>query len=204
MSSTATVKVLNASGDAKTFTVSGAAEKYYDISSLLVLDTTNGEYSANGAIVIVNDSDTVLSLTNYKFTSRTASSTKTADYVTVDNRAYAAAVKAISRVMTTADSAGVTSEWERTALKTGDTARLTINTPADIVSLTVDGKAVTNCTVNEDGSKTWVYAYVVDETDSGSHEIVVTDSKGRVSEPIATEEITVAAALRAQLFHSSG
>ena len=159
-----------------------------------MLDTTNGEYSANGAIVIVNDSDTVLSLTNYKFTSRTASSTKTADYVTVDNRAYAAAVKAISRVMTTAASAGVTSEWERTALKAGDTARLTINTPADIVSLTVDGKAVTNCTVNEDGSKTWVYAYVVDETDSGSHEIVVTDSKGRVSEPVATAEITVAAA----------
>lgn len=193
-SSTATVKVLNASGSIKTFTVSGAAEKYYDISSLLVLDTTTGEYSANGAIVIVNDSDTVLSLTNYKFTSKTASSTKTADYVTVDNRAYAAAVKAISRVMTTADASGVTSEWERTALKAGDTARLTINTPADIVSLTVDGKAVTNCTVNEDGSKTWVYAYVVDETDSGSHEIVVTDSKGRASEPIATEEITVAAA----------
>lgn len=191
---TATVRVLNASGESKTITVSGSAEKYYDISSLLVLDSTTGEYSANGAIVIVNDSDTVLSLTNYKFTSKTAPAAKSADYVVVDDRAYAAAVRAVSKVMTTANASDVTCEWESTKLKAGDTARLTVTTPADITCVTVDGIKVTNCTVNTDGTKTWVHAYVVDTDDTGSHEVTVTDSKGRVSEPIATDEITVEAA----------
>ena len=188
---TATVRILNTSGGSKTVTVSGAAEKYYDISSLLAYDTTTDEYSANGSIVIVNDSDAILSLTNYKFTSKSASVSKTADYVTVNSTTYAMAAKAVKTVMTTADSSGVTAEWETTDLKSGATATLTVNTPADIVKVEVDGVEITDCVVNEDGTKTWTHSFTVTENSSGDYEIVLTDSKGRISETISAGEITV-------------
>lgn len=188
---TATVRILNTSGGSKTVTVSGAAEKYYDISSLLAYDTTTDEYSANGSIVIVNDSDAILSLTNYKFTSKSASVPKTADYVTVNSATYAMAAKAVKTVMTTADSSGVTAEWETTDLKSGATATLTVNTPADIVKVEVDGVEITDCVVNEDGTKTWTHSFTVTENSSGDYEIVLTDSKGRISETISAGEITV-------------
>ncbi|MDD7194457.1 MAG: hypothetical protein PUH33_08120, partial [Clostridiaceae bacterium] len=188
---TATVRILNTSGGSKTVTVSGAAEKYYDISSLLAYDTTTDEYSANGSIVIVNDSDAILSLTNYKFTSKSASVSKTADYVTVNSATYAMAAKAVKTVMTTADSSGVTAEWETTDLKSGATATLTVNTPADIVKVEVDGVEITDCVVNEDGTKTWTHSFTVTENSSGDYEIVLTDSKGRISETISAGEITV-------------
>lgn len=188
---TATVRILNTSGGSKTVTVSGAAEKYYDISSLLAYDTTTDEYSANGSIVIVNDSDAILSLTNYKFTSKSASVSKTADYVTVNSATYAMAAKAVKTVMTTADSSGVTAEWKTTDLKSGATATLTVNTPADIVKVEVDGVEITDCVVNEDGTKTWTHSFTVTENSAGDYEIVLTDSKGRISETISTGEITV-------------
>lgn len=188
---TATVRILNTSGGSKTVNVSGAAEKYYDISSLLAYDTTTDEYSANGSIVIVNDSDAILSLTNYKFTSKSASVPKTADYVTVNSATYAMAAKAVKTVMTTADSSGVTAEWETTDLKSGATATLTVNTPADIVKVEVDGVEITDCVVNEDGTKTWTHSFTVTENSSGDYEIVLTDSKGRISETISAGEITV-------------
>ena len=188
---TATVRILNTSGGSKTVNVSGAAEKYYDISSLLAYDTTTDEYSANGSIVIVNDSDAILSLTNYKFTSKSASVSKTADYVTVNSATYAMAAKAVKTVMTTADSSGVTAEWETTDLKSGATATLTVNTPADIVKVEVDGVEITDCVVNEDGTKTWTHSFTVTENSSGDYEIVLTDSKGRISETISAGEITV-------------
>ena len=188
---TATVRILNTSGGSKTVTVSGAAEKYYDISSLLAYDTTTDDYSANGSIVIVNDSDAILSLTNYKFTSKSASVSKTADYVTVNSATYAMAAKAVKTVMTTADSSGVTAEWETTDLKSGATATLTVNTPADIVKVEVDGVEITDCVVNEDGTKTWTHSFTVTENSSGDYEIVLTDSKGRISETISAGEITV-------------
>lgn len=188
---TATVRILNTSGGSKTVTVSGAAEKYYDISSLLAYDTTTDEYSANGSIVIVNDSDAILSLTNYKFTSKSAAVSKTADYVTVNSATYAMAAKAVKTVMTTADSSGVTAEWETTDLKSGATATLTVNTPADIVKVEVDGVEITDCVVNEDGTKTWTHSFTVTENSSGDYEIVLTDSKGRISETISAGEITV-------------
>lgn len=188
---TATVRILNTSGGSKTVTVSGAAEKYYDISSLLAYDTTTDEYSANGSIVIVNDSDAILSLTNYKFTSKSASVSKTADYVTVNSATYAMAAKAVKTVMTTADSSGVTAEWETTDLKSGATATLTVNTPADIVKVEVDGVEITDCVVNEDDTKTWTHSFTVTKNSSGDYEIVLTDSKGRISETISAGEITV-------------
>ena len=188
---TATVRILNTSGGSKTVTVSGAAEKYYDISSLLAYDTTTDEYSANGSIVVINDSDAILSLTNYKFTSKSAAVSKTADYVTVNSATYAMAAKAVKTVMTTADSSGVTAEWETTDLKSGATATLTVNTPADIVKVEVDGVEITDCVVNEDGTKTWTHSFTVTENSSGDYEIVLTDSKGRVSETIPAGEITV-------------
>ena len=187
----ATVRILNTSGNSKTVTVSGAAEKYYDISSLLTYDTTTDEYSANGSIVIVNDSDTVISLTNYKFTSKSNSVAKTSDYVTVNSATYATAARAVKTVMTTADSSGVTAEWNTTDLKSGATATLTVNTPADIVKVEVDGVEITDCVDNEDGTKTWTHSFTVTENSSGDYEIVLTDSKGRISETISAGEITV-------------
>lgn len=189
----ATVRILNTSGNSKSVTVSGAAEKYYDISSLLTYDSTADEYSANGSIVVVNDSDAVISLTNYKFTSKSESIAKTSDYVTVNSATYAMAARAVKTVMTTADSSGVTAEWETTDLKSGATATLTVNTPADIVKVEVDGVEITDCVVNEDGTKTWTHSFTVTENSSGDYEIVLTDSKGRISETIPAGEITVSA-----------
>ncbi|MGN0546527.1 MAG: hypothetical protein ACI4I3_04270 [Acutalibacteraceae bacterium] len=187
----ATVRILNTSGNSKSVTVSGAAEKYYDISSLLTYDTTTDEYSANGSIVVINDSDAVISLTNYKFTSKSDSVAKTSDYVTVNSTTYAMAARAVKTVMTTADSSGVTAEWETTDLQSGATATLTVNTPADIVKVEVDGVEITDCVVNEDGTKTWTHSFTVTENSSGDYEIVLTDSKGRISETISAGEITV-------------
>lgn len=130
-------------------------------------------------------------LTNYKFTSKSAAVSKTADYVTVNSATYAMAAKAVKTVMTTADSSGVTAEWETTDLKSGATATLTVNTPADIVKVEVDGVEITDCVVNEDGTKTWTHSFTVTENSSGDYEIVLTDSKGRISETISAGEITV-------------
>lgn len=192
-SSTATVRILNTNGGSKTITVSGSAEKYYDISSLLTYDTTTDEYSANGPIVVVNDSDCIIALTNYKFTSKSAATTQTSDYVTMNASTFALAARAVRMVMTTPDTSGVTAQWETTDLKSGATATLTVDTPADIVKVEVDGVEITDCIVNEDGTKTWTHSFTATENSSGDYEIVLTDSKGRISETIPAGEITVSA-----------
>ena len=190
-SGTATVRILNTNGGSKTITVSGSAEKYYDISSLLTYDTTTDEYSANGSIVVVNDSDCIVALTNYKFTSKSAATTPTSDYVTVNASTFALAARAVRMVMTTPDTSGVTAQWETTDLKSGATATLKVDTPADIVKVEVDSVEITDCVVNEDGTKTWTHSFTVTENSSGDYEIVLTDSKGRISETISAGEITV-------------
>lgn len=193
-SSAATVRILNTNGGSKTITVSGSAEKYYDISSLLTHDPTTDEYSANGgSIVVVNDSDCIIALTNYKFTSKTAAVMPTSDYVTMNASTFALAARAVRMVMTTPDTSGVTAQWETTDLKSGATATLTVDTPADIVKVEVDGVEITDCIVNEDGTKTWTHSFTVTENSSGDYEIVLTDSKGRISETIPAGEITVSA-----------
>ena len=192
--SVATVRILNTNGGSKSITVSGSAEKYYDISSLLTYDATTDEYSANGgSIVVVNDSDCVIALTNYKFTSKTAATTPTSDNVTVNASTFALAARAVRMVMTTPDTSGVTAQWETTDLKSGATATLKVDTPADIVKVEVDGVEITDCVVNEDGTKTWTHSFTVTENSSGDYEIVLTDSKGRISETIPAGEITVSA-----------
>ncbi|MCR5690503.1 MAG: hypothetical protein K6G71_09675, partial [Clostridiales bacterium] len=168
-----------------TITVSGSAEQFYDLSPLL--SWTKSEdgttYVSDYDVVILNDSDVVLSLTTFKTTfSSLAEGTEPALAVTSNKRTLSFASMAVKKVLTSADTSTLDIKWDSTDLEAGATATLSVTTSDEIVSVTVGDTEITDYTDNGDGTRTWTYSFTVVENGEGSYDVILRDSFGRVSE----------------------
>ncbi|MBR2954000.1 MAG: metallophosphoesterase [Clostridia bacterium] len=177
-------------------TVSGAHEMYRRLASAIVWDetelATTGKYKTKYPIVIINTSDSILSLTQLKW----AFAVPTDDaelQVVVDSetpaRAYSVAKSVMAPFPYTDED--IKMEWSDTSLKEGAEVTLTITTPADIAKITIDGIEITEFTVDANGNKVWTYTFMVQETGENTYDILLFANNGKVSQPMVTETITV-------------
>ena len=177
-------------------TVSGAHEMFRRLQSVIVWDeevlATTGKYQTKYPIVIVNTSDSILSLTHLKWAFANAEAE--GDLQVVVNSETPAMAYAAARTVMTAfpyTDEDIKMEWSDTSLKEGSEVTLTITTPADIAKITIDGIEITECTVDENGNKVWTYTFTVVETGENTYDILLFANNGKVSQPMVTETITV-------------
>lgn len=171
-----------------TITVSGSAEQFYDLSPLL--SWTKAEdgvtYVSDYDVVILNDSDVVLSLTTFKTTFSSLAEDEEpvqAMFALTSNRhTLNFASMAVGKVLTSADTSTFDVNWDSTDLEVGATATLTVTTSDEIVAITVGDTEITEYTDNGDGTRTWTYSFTVQENGEGSYDVILKDAFGRVSE----------------------
>ena len=177
-------------------TVSGAHEMFRDLSKVIVWDEAEleatGNYKTKYPLVIVNTSDSILSLTSLKWAYENAVTPAELQVVvdpSVSTMAYLVAKSVMAEFPYTDED--IRMEWSDTSLIEGKEATLTITTPADIEKITVDGIEITEFEFDENGNKVWTYTFTVVEVGEKTYDILLYANTGKVSQPMITETITV-------------
>lgn len=177
-------------------TVSGAHEMFRGLSEVIVWDEAEieatGVYKTKYPIVIVNTSDSILSLTSLKWAYESAEINAELMVVVdpgVSALAYATAKSVMAEFPYTDED--IRMEWSDTSLIEGREATLTITTPADIAKITVDGIEITGFEYDGNGNKVWTYTFTVVEVGENTFDILLYANTGKVSQPMVTETITV-------------
>ena len=182
--------------------ISGSTEQFQKLNSAIIWDqnklANEGIYETVYPIVIVNTSDSVISLTSFKWAHTTApeggesSLTFNGDRSTGEQASYA-----VRRVMnnnnqsSSINDENISVKWSDKSFTEGKTATLTVTTPADVVKVTVGGNEIKNCEIDKDGNKVWTYTFVVTQTGEAEYEILFYDRNGLVDECVKTETIVV-------------
>ncbi len=184
-----------------TITVMGGTEMFRRLTPYLVWDDAaleQGIYKTKYPIVIINNSDTIASLTNFKWTySEEQSAGQQGLMLAVTSSTPEAAVMAFRRYSVSLEEdetfspENVNIEWNSTEFVEGAAATVVITTPVDVVGVTVDGNEVTDCEIDENGNKKWTFTFTVTETGEQSYSIVFTDKDGNLSDAVMTETIYV-------------
>jgi hypothetical protein len=180
----------------KYITVSGAHEMYRRLASVIVWDeevlATKGIYQTKYPIVIINTSESILSLTQVKWAFANADAGADVQLV-LDRETPALAYATTQSIMAAFPytDEDIKIEWSDTSLEKGTQATLTITTPADIAKVTIDGIEITEFTVDENGAKVWTYTFTVVESGENTYDIILYADNGKVSQPMVTETITV-------------
>lgn len=177
-------------------TVSGAHEMFRSLSEVIVWDEAEieatGIYKTKYPIVIVNTSDSILSLTSLKWAYENAETTAELQVVvdpSVSTMAYSVTKSVMAEFPYTDED--IQMEWSDTSLIEGKEATLTITTPADIEKITIDGIEITEFEVDGNGNKVWTYTFTVVEVGEKTYDILLYANTGKVSQPMITETITV-------------
>ena len=169
--------------------VSGSAEQFYDLSKLLSWTKAENEelYIADYTVIILNDSDAVLSLTTFKTAFATPEIAQSAALeVTSSRRTLNFAAKSIRKVLTSADTSTLDITWLTQDLTVGAEAVLSVTTSDEIVAVSVGDAELTEYTQNADGTRTWIYNFTVTENSDGSYDVVLKDAFGRSSQAFTT------------------
>lgn len=182
--------------------ISGSTEQFQKLNSAIIWDqnklANEGIYETVYPIVIVNTSDSVISLTSFKWAHTTApeggesSLTFNGDRSTGEQASYA-----VRRVMnnnnqsSSINDENISVKWSDKSFTEGKTATLTVTTPMDVVKVTVGGNEIKNCEIDKDGNKVWTYTFVVTQTGEAEYEILFYDRNGLVDECVKTETIVV-------------
>lgn len=184
-----------------TITVKGGTEMFRRLTPYLVWEENaleQGIYKTKYPIIIVNNSDTIVSLTNFKWTySEEQSSEQQGLMLAVTSSTPEAAVMAFRRYSVSLEEdatfspENVTVEWNDTQFVEGDSATVVITTPVDVVGVTVDGNEVTDCEIDENGNKKWTFTFTVTESGEQTYSIVFADKDGNLSETVTSETIYV-------------
>lgn len=182
-------------------TVMGGTEMFRRLTPYLVWDETaleQGIYKTKYPIIIINNSDTIVSLTNFKWTySEAQSAGQQGLMLAVTSSTPEAAVMAYRRYSVSLEEdetfspENVNIEWNSTEFVEGADATVVITTPVDVVGVTVDGNEVTDCEIDENGNKKWTFTFAVTETGEQSYSIVFADKDGNLSDAVMTETIYV-------------
>ncbi|MGN0487367.1 MAG: VWA domain-containing protein [Acutalibacteraceae bacterium] len=199
----ATLLCMNSNDSAPTIVnVKGGHEMYRRLTTYIVWDQellSQGIYKTKYPIIIINNSDCIVSLTNFKWTySESETAAQSALELAVTSSTPKAAVMAMRSFVLSdgedqdrVDISGVTLGWQNETVKEKETAVLEIHTDLSITAVTVDGVSVTDCSIGDDGQKIWIYRFTAAESGSYSPEVIVYDSSGKAGEPILADALTV-------------
>ncbi|MBQ7962537.1 MAG: Ig-like domain-containing protein [Clostridia bacterium] len=182
-------------------TVRGGTEMFRRLTPYLVWEENaleQGIYKTKYPIIIVNNSDTIVSLTNFKWTySEAQTSEQQGLMLAVTSSTPEAAVMAFRRYSVSLEEdesfspENVNIEWSSTDLVEGSQATVEITTPVDVVGVTVDGNEVTDCVIDENGNKKWTFTFTVTQTGEQAYSVVFADKDGNLSDAVMTETIYV-------------
>ena len=182
-------------------TVKGGTEMFRRLTPYLVWDETaleQGIYKTKYPVIIINNSDTIVSLTNFKWTySEQQTAEQQGLMLAVTSSTPEAAVMAFRRYSVSLEEEesfspeNVNIEWSSTKLTEGSQATVEITTPVDVVGVTVDGNEVTDCEIDDNGNKKWTFTFTVTQTGEQTYSIVFADKDGNLSDAVITETIYV-------------
>ena len=184
------------SGEAKT--VNTATDMYYDITEAA---------AKSGTILIRNTGNTILSLTNVKVT---FTEEATASLAIMSNTAINEAVQMVRAMYAPEEVQPFTPErfeasWNRSSVRSGEKATLTVKTSEDVEAITVDGVTIdTYRTRTQRTGWGWnakkvtyrEFTYTITASETADHEIVAVNAEGTASEAIHAVLTVRAAAQR--------
>lgn len=199
----ATVQLgLKAVDGAATYTIGNAAEKTVNTATDMYYDTT--EAAKSDTILIRNTGDAILSLTNVKVT---FTEEATASLAIMSDTAINEAVQMVRAMYAPEEVQPFTPErfeasWNRSSVRAGEKATLTVKTSEDVEAITVDGVTIdTYRTRTQRTGWGWnakkvtyrEFTYTITASETADHEIVAVNAEGTASEAI-TATLTVRAA----------
>ena len=208
---TAQVVIMNSSEKyPNSFELSGSHETFKKLNSAIIWnhekihyeDMSQNEYETLYPIVIVNVSDTVISLTTFKWAHTTppeAGQEASLNFM-VGNNTPMMATMALRRAMTvsedpeeskTYNEEDITMEWTNDSFVEGKEATLKVTTPPEVVKVTVGGIEIDECEIDDNGNKLWTYTFIVQQSGENTYEVIFYDYNGDSSEPVMTETIIV-------------
>lgn len=193
---------LKAVDGAATYTIGNAAEKTVNTATDMYYDTT--EAAKSGTILIRNTGDAILSLTNVKVT---FTEEATASLAIMSDTAINEAVQMVRAMYAPEEVQPFTPErfeasWNRSSVRAGEKATLTVKTSEDVEAITVDGVTIdTYRTRTQRTGWGWnakkvtyrEFTYTITASETADHEIVAVNAEGTASEAI-TATLTVRAA----------
>lgn len=192
---TAGMKVVSGSSYSNTFSMTHKTTLYYSVPFTAAdywVDNGNGTYTLKNPIVISNTGDGLLSLCNIKVATNEMASVEPLMFMMSDED-FDTAVNsaAIASTLSADDGAlfvpdDMASATESDVVATGEDVLVTINTSAEVHTLTVNGENATLVSVNEDGSKTWNYTFTTESRGEKTFTLVAYNADG-----FASEETTV-------------
>ncbi len=187
--------------------VSGAHEMYRRLNSAVIWDqdvlSTQGTYQTKYPIIVANTSDSIVSLTEFKWAyseplqvesqglSLAVSSSTPELALLATQKALEDAENPEKPVETPFDDECIALSWSDKNFIDGDIATLSVTTPFEVVGITVDGAEVTECKIDANGNKLWTYAFEVTEVGENIFDVILYDKAGNASNIIQTETITV-------------
>lgn len=199
----ATVQLgLKAVDGAATYTIGNAADKKVNTATDMYYDIT--ESAKSGTILIRNTGDAILSLTNVKVTFKEQA---TASLAIMSDTAINEAVQMVRAMYAPEEVQPFTPErfeasWNRSSVRAGEKATLTVKTSEDVEAITVDGVTIdTYRTRTQRTGWGWnakkvtyrEFTYTITASETADHEIVAVNAEGTASEAI-TATLTVRAA----------
>lgn len=194
---------LKAVDGAATYTIGNAAEKTVKTATDMYYDIT--EMAQNGATILIrNTGNTILSLTNVKVT---FTEEATASLAIMSDTAINEAVQMVRAMYAPEEVQPFTPErfeasWNRSSVRAGEKATLTVKTSEDVEAITVDGVTIdTYRTRTQRTGWGWnakkvtyrEFTYTITASETADHEIVAVNVEGTASEAI-TATLTVRAA----------
>lgn len=178
--------------------VYGSSPMYRDLTDYVGWVRTETGWETAVPLVMINMSETVVSLTNVKW-GYDSDPDETDDVmvrITVgpDDAKYAKAVfmQYVYCAPEEIDLGEISAEWDSADFKIGAQATLTVTTPADIVKLQVGDIEITDFTEASDGSRIWKYTVTVTENGDDTFDIIFVDESGNISTAFTTDPIVIA------------
>ena len=184
-------------------TVYGGHEMFRRLTSYVVWDEelkAQGTYKTKYPIILINNSDCIISLTNFKWTysePEVAAANGLALAVTSSTpRMALMALRSFALSDETQDEntfcpENVSLNWANESIRQFDTATLTVLTDLDVTAVSVDGVSVTDCKIADNGQKEWTYSFTAEHYGEVVAEIALENEEGTESEAIETPVLTV-------------
>lgn len=185
---------LKAVDGAATYTIGNAAEKTVNTATDMYYDIT--EMAQNGATILIrNTGNTILSLTNVKVT---FTEEATASLAIMSVTAINEAVQMVRAMYAPEEVQPFTPErfeasWNRSSVRAGEKATLTVKTSEDVAAITVDGVTIdTYRTRTQRTGWGWnakkvtyrEFTYTITASETADYEIVAVNAEGTASEAI--------------------
>lgn len=183
-------------------TVSGGHEMFRRLTSFVVWDEefkAQGTYKTKYPIILINNSDSIISLTNFKWTySEPESLTADGLSLAVTSATPRMALMAL-RTFALSDEPqqeefepeNVSLSWISESVNQFETATLRVLTDLDVTAVSVDGKSVTDCKIAENGQKEWTFSFTAEHYGKVTAKVILSNEEGAESKPFESPELTV-------------